>query len=795
MISNKFTIYTKGQKVTFKIIDVLQIIFGLSLSGLIIWSMLVMQNTINIWTITMGLAAIISLLDLVVHKTFKKNTFLHNIFLKIYQTHVVLFQPMPSQVEVCTWINTRVQNQTGILIYGKANVGKTSSVFLFLSHNTKEKHFLQTINWAESILYIDCKSDKSDILDMFNAQIDGINTKIYEKSLIIVDNIETMGETFINNLLNVINSSASTFILLADTDHLDSHLYNIYDSKCMKDSYTFAINRYTTDNFQKIYGKLADREKIVLLIIYYISLSLTLIQVKEVRDVLGEDYSFLHLKRIISSLLRKGLIKYFPFDQKYILLMYRTEMEKKPALIWQSPQNIEAVDKILQNSKKFPESAWFCLIRLPYAQIQQISLSEREQLFRGALSCGNYMTLYDALHDEIMYSPIKENLFLYETGTLFFYNSQQGKAFEKYNLLINQKLSDAKKYRVILRIIESTHGDINPVTMNNINSYLELLADKNYEYSLYSKYWKLHIETERGTFLLDNYEKLLLELNTYNKKVKEKEIYKELVKRCYTDIIRSHHILKKTLSDSLVSNFMGFLNSYYPSNSVMQKYYESLYVKANTLHYVDMFDKLIKGENCHATYDEAIMWYSQAIACGYENFKSVSACDLKCIDLKLFGEYHYSDMQNYEKTIKKFLSNAEINKVSVHVAYCKTLLAKLYMIQNLYDEEYRRGIKRKTKNDSIKTCLREAKKIYTNYKNDYGIIRIEILELLYSLATVLDRETLECTIKKMADILENHQEYQREMEIIRFLTYILTENKSFGMLALSILKAYPIIMQ
>lgn len=185
----------------------------------------------------------------------------------------------------------------------------------------------------------------------------------------------------------------------------------------------------------------------------------------------------------------------------------------------------------------------------------------------------------------------------------------------------------------------------------------------------------------------------------------------------------------------------------------------------------------------------------QAIASGYENYKSVSACELKYIDLKLYLNDNISEFQEYETKIKTFLTNAEINRVSVHVAYCKTLLAKLYMIQNLYDNEYHRLSNRKIKNSAINTCLREAKKIYTDYHNDYGIIRINILGLLYKIATISDRKELENTIKKMADILENHQEYQREIDIIQFYQNILNSNESFAMLAISILKAYPIIMQ
>lgn len=312
---------------------------------------------------------------------------------------------------------------------------------------------------------------------------------------------------------------------------------------------------------------------------------------------------------------------------------------------------------------------------------------------------------------------------------------------------------------------------------------------------MYAKYWAIHIETEKGYFLLDKYETLLKELKAYKDNAQDQQIYLEIVKRCYTDVIRSYHILKKSLPSSILSDFISFLNEKYNENISIINYYDSLYVKANTLHYIDLLNDILKYKSCQDTYDCAVIEYNQAIASGYENYKSVSACELKCIDLKLYLNDNISEFQEYETKIKTFLTNAEINRVSVHVAYCKTLLAKLYMIQNLYDNEYRRLSNRKIKNSAINTCLREAKKIYNDYHNDYGIIRINILELLYKIATISDRKELENTIKKMADILENHQEYQREIDIIQFYQNILNSNESFAMLAISILKAYPIIMQ
>lgn len=622
-----------------------------------------------------------------------------------------------------------------------------------------------------------------------------MNKELYENSLIIVDNLEAMGKTFLETLLNVVNSSLGKFILLSDTSFFDNDLYDTLEIKCMWSNCKLSISEYSSHNFKNIYDKLTENEKKVLLVIYYISLSITLIKVNDIHAIFRNDIHFLQLRFIIFSLLQKGLIKYFPFDHTYILLASRVDMTKYLAVIWETQQNIEAVNKVLLNSEKYPESAWLSLVRLPYEKIRQIGRDEKEKLFCAALKSGNYDNLYKTLMEELTYSPIKENIFLYEAGTLYFYNSEQDKAFKKYNTLIQQESSVDKQKCIMLKIIESTHGDVNIATRKNISLYLEKLKNYNYEYQLYAKYWTLHIETEKGYFLLQEYETLLKKLTEYKKSVQEQQIYIEIIKRCYTDIIRSYHIVKKSLPSTIRLAFIDFLNKNYKKNVSMINYYNSLYIKANTLHYIDLLNNILEYKSCQDTYDYAVDEYNQAIASGYENYKSVSACELKCIDLKLYLSDNISQFHEYETKIKTFLSNAEINRVSVHVAYCKTLLAKMYMIQNVYDNEFRKVSNQKNKNSTIKTFLRESRKIYFDYNNEYGVIRIDFLELLYNITFISDKKELEGIIKKMSDILEKHQEYQREIDIIRFYQNILNNNESFGMLAISILKAYPIIMQ
>jgi hypothetical protein len=462
---------------------------------------------------------------------------------------------------------------------------------------------------------------------------------------------------------------------------------------------------------------------------------------------------------------------------------------KNQKIFWNTQQNIDAILSVLKNSDKFPESAWLSLVRLPYEQLLQQDIKDRGLLFDNALKSGNYITLYKALQEELTYCPIKESVFLYEAGTLYFYNSYQKEAFEKYNKLIDRESSNEIKYATMLRIIESTHGDVNSLTIQNINKYINILSSYNDRYALYAEYWTLHIESERGNFNLEKYTYLLDKLTNLKEIEQTNDIHIEIIKRCYTDVIRSFHILKRLPTEKLKSNFLDFMSENY--DKTMYQYYKSLYVDANALHYVTLLDDILKGRDCQDTYDKAIEYYKVALINGMENQKSVSACELKRIDLELFNPENISNFQTYQEKIMKFLSNAEINKVSVHVAYCKTLLAKLYIVENIQNMDYFVNPNKKTNDSNIKTYLREAKEIYKAYQNEYGIIRIEFIENLYSFVALSKEDDFYKAIKKMTDILEKHQEYQREIDIIDFLK----KNGNLRMSVISIIKAYPIIMQ
>lgn len=693
--------------------------------------------------------------------------------------------PTQKQKEICMFIEKNMSENKKALVYGNANSGKTSAVFMSLFKYKKDQYLLQQLACPESAIYIDCKSNKEEIVDFF------CKFNMQNNEILIVDNIETMGNSFIRGMLQTISTATGNFILIADTRQLDDENLSDFGFTYLLDDST-ALTKQDKYSFEQYYNKMVDDEKKVFIVIFYISLSVTLVPIEDIASIFKHEFTSHRLKQILKSLLDYGLVKRFPFEHEYLILLNRTQIYTGQKTFWDTSQQ-EIALLLLEKSKRYPESIWLSLIHLPYDKIANINKHKKKEIFNNALKCGNYLTLYNLLQEELVYNPNKEGLFLYEAGILCFYNSKQERAFGYFNCLVNNTINDNEKNVVMLHLIEATHGDVSFSTIQNIQKYIEILSASDNIFSLYATYWKLHIDSEKGIFCLEAYKVLLDSLLESSPAAAHSRVHAELIKRCYTDIIRIHHILNSMLSTRLTENFSCFMEKKYDEK--MHRYYDELYVHANTLHYLTLMDNILKNRPCEETFSNAVSHYNKAVKYGWENQKSVSASELKRIDLLLFAEHSLDEYDDYKVTIEKFLTNAEINKVSLHVAYCKTLLAKLCMIKNLNDSNSYLSTNKKNKLSKIKTYLRESKKIYKSFSNDYGVFRIDFLDLIYQFAQATQKDERESILNKIADILEKRQEYQREIAILKFLRSKLEQNEYVHMNIHAIIKAYPIIMQ
>lgn len=73
MITKKFFRYTKHQRIALVLIDIMQILISLLAITFVFVAMFVTQDTLNIWTFIIGLAGILSLIEIILRKTIKNN--------------------------------------------------------------------------------------------------------------------------------------------------------------------------------------------------------------------------------------------------------------------------------------------------------------------------------------------------------------------------------------------------------------------------------------------------------------------------------------------------------------------------------------------------------------------------------------------------------------------------------------------------------------------------------------------------------------------------------------------------
>lgn len=114
---------------------------------------------------------------------------------------------------------------------------------------------------------------------------------------------------------------------------------------------------------------------------------------------------------------------------------------------------------------------------------------------------------------------------------------------------------------------------------------------------------------------------------------------------------------------------------------------------------------------------------------------------------------------------------------------------------NFQKEHFKSEANQKNMNSNITAYLRDAKKIYKAFSNEYGIIRVEFLEILYKVASYPRNEDIDNIILKSTDVLSKHAEYKRESTIINAIRDKMVRNESLQMFTTALIKAYPIIMQ
>lgn len=361
-------------------------------------------------------------------------------------------------------------------------------------------------------------------------------------------------------------------------------------------------------------------------------------------------------------------------------------------------------------------------------------------------------------------------------------------AFDLYNNYLGTLDRDTRM-KVLIRIIESSHGSSSEQVMNQLQVYINQLKNEQ-DYALYADYWEAHIETEKGYFDICRLNLICRRLQeNISIRVNTDYLYVETVKRTYTDLLRCHHILGIYPEKELEDKFISYLLSI---NKPLHDYYYNLYIMAFRLQYIAI--PLLRFENQDSELlkiiGEANIYYEKAINSEYMDQKTRRALTVKQAELKMM--LADADAPQAIHTVEQFLVHSQTNNVDVHEAYAETLLAKFKIIDNRNLQSSNGLIIPYYIQDDINKHLLKARKIYQVYKNEYGVFRSDFITYLYKLYLASDLSSL---FLQMEKFMSKFHAYQKEQFIWNNMKERYTEQRLSKMFILWCIKSYPIIMQ
>lgn len=697
------------------------------------------------------------------------------------------------QLELCETILGNSSGNRSIYLYGKKNRGKSTAVLFLLKGLLDSSSSTDDIPWSDNLIFIDCSSNKDEIINFFHLNGSSQNRiKRFKDNFIVLDNIERLGDLFFNENISLFSSHNSCFVIIEDTEN-EISIHNM--ESLNKRLYVFDFNSsvISVKNSIKTYdfvNSLDTVSKKVFWLLYLHSLSSAFIDKKTAYSILKISRS--RFNRSIKKIESIGIFITFPFNAAYMYCLNRQIVEKIEKHFQNDPTYNHMLNILINENKSDPEIRWRCLIRSTTENIKAISEVTRYKLLHKALYNGNYKDLYKELNAIFEQTPEKRSVLLYEKAYLAFHNGYHKEASECYKALLSMQNSLKNKKTLMLRIIESSHGNPDEENMRMIYDMISELRTYDDFFSLCAEYWDVHILSEKGKFYPAEMRRIRERLSAYSGD-DITVIKRSIVHRTFTDEIRFYHIIGSDNIEGLYSDYIEYLDS---CNPVRKEYYYNLYIEANNIHYLILPEIILNDSADQNDIEQYVKdsnyYYNKAILSLYTDEKSKRAARVKQKDLQMmYSDFDFTDVV---RTTNIFLIHSQINNVAVHEAFCRTLLVKAYILcpDNISNEI---GINILKKNRrAIKGNYENAYKIYKKYHNEYGIFRLDFLLLMYKLLISKKKEET-YFLNELKKLSTRFLEYKKEARIINKIVINSNDNALSKMMLLSIIKAYPIILQ
>lgn len=745
--------------------------------------------------ISLSVLSTISIID-IIEIVLKKKNFAFLISQKILKnpkySSAISIELNTTQKVFCESIYGIRDKSSYIYVFGKQNKGKSTAVLYLLDGFTKNSSDLSEIPWINNFTFIDCTSNKKEILEYFLME-SSVNTRIqqFSNSLTVIDNIERLGKTFFEENIGLFSSYKSLFIIIEDTTknlplyHLDMFKRSLLVS----DFNSSVIGIKPIINLIEQLEVLKSIERKVFFALFFLTVSSEFADINEIKNIIKINRFSLYIA--LNKIKKFTIYAPFPFNSNYYYCCNRNYIKKIGNCIQSFSEYNSVLEDFVKSSLANPESRWICFIRSSKEIIRNISNKDRKSLFRKALYNGKYLELYNELSDSIDRDPSKEILFLYEKGFLSFYVGNHKEATDIFLKLIDTLESTSKRNEMMLHIIQSSHGNPDSNNMNLIYGFINEMQSINDFYSICATYWKKHIKTEKGIFESIEFEIIRKKIRNFTDH-HNNPLFKSIIHRSFLDEIRCYHILGEQPPNEFLSEYINFLKTCSLSRN---EYYSNLYIEANTIHYVNIIDTILSdyysSDDLYSLTKDAEYFYNRALNSSYSDEKSRRATRIKLLDLCMM--YNDFDYENTINQINLFNIHSQINNVQVHEAFCETLLikAKILNPNNISDD-----LGFNINDDLLEEIYQHYEKgyrIYQEYDNKYGMFRLcFLIDLLAFLKSDFSDSS---SINRLKEIKEEYNEYPKESRIIECLQNKYENDICSIMFLLSIIRAYPIILQ
>lgn len=741
------------------------------------------------------------------------------------------------------WIFSELQNRIAYF----DSVNDKITLLDYLSHAEKRKYKLLIIDniqkytissinevmaRVDNLMSYSQSSDKK-MLIIFLYQETDKNKALYE----YVKNNFFNEEDNIFKLNKYVNLETANFpnYCFTQADELKVDIHSIEDSFFRQHIKTILHNR-KNDSIITLLNEIffmqstkisRNKEKLffVLIAAIFIGFYNGYVTRKELHFLWKENYSFFSLPQenmLIRYYVRNWVFTPFPFVHSAYIFNEQLAREYRKRLInnhyYQAKSSVIAERVFFHCEDSIPQK-WLIFILCSSNYCKDFSQSKRIQYFENALSTYHLQYILDLIESEIQILPEKKEIFRQELGIIYIYNGEWTKARQILYPYVHNHDINKDIWHIQLKFIETEHG-------GSDEKYLEMLECMQAECTdliiLYQvRYWSEHIRMEHGYFSLNTWERLVDEIMSHDEmeRLRRDEHFST---RIVSDYERTYY-LKGNIDylryRSIVSKYIHLSNknghntepleytlsrAYYIQYDVLYQLGIWGYTQCGAIDPDIISNQEFTDNNNSMTLllKEALDIYDFCIHKYHsEGKKKYKTLEVRRAELTLYiNSNHYIEALNQYEKFEHYVNR---NNITVFEGYCNTQKGKAFALYADYMlrknelgryEEYLR---------KAEEYLLQAKKIYTEWGNTYGVFRAELLIILVRMIKNRDctkliyinsstyRNKYSSQLSELTKKYNSEQQFIRERDIIEYLQ----RNIARIDLPLRIIRFYPIILQ